>query len=264
MTGVARGTRDAGEAAPRVLYSPPAAWLGGRVVIEGPELHHLVHVLRCQAGDRVEIVDGEGRRCAAEIRAVAKRAAEAELVEPSEVEQPPSPAVEIVPALLRSHRMDWLVEKATELGVREISPLATERAVVRVGPDRGASQRERWERICLAAMKQSRRSWCPRVRAPRSVEEFASEWRRAPRGRLIVAWEGARESTLRGGLAVRPLRGDEAVSAVSGPEGGLAHHEVEALREAGGEVLGLGGAILRAETAALVLTAILRYEGGAL
>jgi 16S rRNA (uracil1498-N3)-methyltransferase len=158
--------------------------------------------------------------------------------------------------------MDWLVEKAAELGVEEIVPVASERSVVRRDARGAAAHLARWERLALSAMKQSRRARRPSVSAPASLSAYLDQRDKAER--LIAPWEGASGRTLGAHLAERPIAAGSRVALLIGPEGGLTQGESAAIAASGGEIVGLGRAILRSETAALVGLAILMSAGGEL
>jgi 16S rRNA (uracil1498-N3)-methyltransferase len=244
----------------RVVFVAPEAWVGDAVTIGGEEHHHLVHVLRRRAGDRVEAVDGRGMRALLEIESVERREARAVVVSRSAPEPRPEVDVRLIPCVTRPARMDWLVEKATEMGVSSIAPACSARSVVRPSAAGAAQQAARWRRVAVAAMKQSRRSWLPAIEPAVPLAERIEGWR--PEDRLLVPWEEAGGAGLRAALGARPIGPGRTVGVVIGPEGGLEAGEVERCRAAGGEVIGLGRTVLRAETAALVVTAILLYEGG--
>ncbi len=257
-----RAARRDDAAADRVAYAPREAWGDAEVLLTDAEHHHLSRVLRFETGDEISIVDGEGGRGLFRIAEVGKRATRCVLVENGPREAPPRIAIELAPCVTRAQRMDWLIEKATELGVAAISPVFAERSIVKARAGEDAAYTERWERLAIAAMKQSRRASKPRICAPRSLARFLAE--RTAGSRLIVPWERAPATALAAHFEARPLRGGENATLLIGPEGGLADAEVEAIQAAGGQIVSLGTSILRAETAAVTMLAILLYEGGAI
>ncbi len=230
----------------------------GQVVsLRGEELHHLRRVLRLRAGDEVALFDGEGRGFAGRIAGLS--GSEATIVlgaeEPRERESPLDLA--LLPALSKGEKFDWVVQKATELGVREIQPLLTDRGDVRPAGDRGARKAERWRRIALEACKQSGRTRLPRIHEPRDLASALV----LPPGTLGVALdpEGPGEETP--GLEAR-LGGAGGVRLAVGPEGGWSPAERDLLRERGFLLLGLGPRVLRTETAAIVSTALFQFLAG--
>lgn len=222
------------------LFVPAARAAAGRVRITGPELRHL-HTLRLAAGARLVVLDDGGTEHEVVLEQVTSRAAVGRVVASARPERESPLDLVLAPALLKGARMDLVVEKATELGVRRIVPVATRRTV------RHGDHAERWRRIAVAAAKQSGRTQVPAVDAPRPLADVvAGDWP----GLRLLPWEGEPTRTL-GDLPAAAA----AVVALLGPEGGLAEDEV-ALAIAGGFVtVTLGPRILRAETAAIAVAA---------
>lgn len=247
------------DAAARVVYAPPDAWARDEVRIAGDEAHHLLRVLRARRGDRFDAVDGEGGRAVVEVTEAARREARCAIVERTPCEGALGPRVRLVPALIRAQRMDWIVEKAAELGAAAIAPIATSRGVAAPVAGRSGSHVARWERLAVAAMKQSRRAIRARIEQPVVLDEFLS--RRDRSARMLVPWEGERGRRLGDTLAEAPPAGGEPIDLVVGPEGGFAPGETDTLRAAGGVIVSLGPAILRSETAALAALVVVLHRG---
>jgi 16S rRNA (uracil1498-N3)-methyltransferase len=249
---------SAADAADRVVYLPPAAWSENGATITGGEHHHLARVLRYRTGDRITAVDGEGGRGLLEIAEVGRDATQCVLIAREPPEPRPRIEVELAPCVTRAQRMDWLVEKATELGASSIAPLYAERSVVRRGAREERGHHDRWERLAVAAMKQSRRARKPAIREPLPLAAYLAEH---PGRTLLVPWERAERLPLRRHLRERLFADGERVTVLIGPEGGLTDAEASAIERAGGRLVSLGNAILRAETAAVVALAAILYEG---
>jgi 16S rRNA (uracil1498-N3)-methyltransferase len=231
-----------------VFYCPPAGFGGDTIAIGGDEFNHLAHVMRKKAGDDIVVVDGLGNAREAVIRSLDRRAAvcSAGPVKPNHRE--PALRVTLAAAVLKNpSRYDFLVEKATELGVDQVVPMATARTI----PSHGKS--DRWRKLALAAMKQSGRAWWPPVRdlAPFGdvLEEFGG-WEMK-----IVAHEDP--SAQNRHADVEPVPGGSARRALLlvGPEGGFTPEEVEECLRRGFSTLYLGDRRLRAETAAVAALA---------
>jgi 16S rRNA (uracil1498-N3)-methyltransferase len=226
------------------------------------DLHHLCRVLRLVPGDRIVVVDPGGAEAEASLVEVSPSCVRADVERPAV--RPPRPRVVLALAVSRRERMELAIQKATELGVSEIWPLLTERCVVRLDEDRAGRRAERWRRIAEEAAKQSQRADVPLVREPLSIGEFAAE---AGRFEIVlVPWEEAPTTGLGIGAALEDggATANTSVVVVVGPEGGLAETEVAALEAAGGVVVTLGDTVLRTETAAIVVVALLEYELGSL
>ncbi len=244
------------------FFVPPAAIRGHWAVLEDPEdLHHLLRVLRLAPGQRVVFCDGQGTDYQVELAAVTPARAEGRVLSAAPSAAEPPVEVVLLQGLPKGDKMDWIVQKATEVGVGAIVPVLTERTVVSLSPDKARERQARWQRIAREAAKQSQRGRIPAVALPRPWPEAVSEWAKAP---MLVLWEGASPGTLRSGLqALAMAVGSQRRVVVGiGPEGGFTVSEVRLAQGAGAVIASLGPRILRTETAGLVaLTAIL-YELG--
>jgi 16S rRNA (uracil1498-N3)-methyltransferase len=247
----------------RRFYAPPEAFAsdGAAVVLSAEESRHLRDVLRLRAGDEAFVFDGEGREFACAVEDAGGRrggAARLSVRGAAGPLRPESPLeLTLGVGLLKGEKFDLVVQKATELGVTAVVPLVTKRADVRLRDERDAAARvERWRRLALEAAKQSGRARLPRVSPPAAFRELVA----APAaGRLLFAERGGRglDETLDAEPAV-----PSSVTALVGPEGGWDDDELDAAREHGWRLVTLGGRVLRAETAALVVAALLQHRLG--
>ncbi len=224
-----------------------------RLRVEGPVLHHL-RVARVVPGEAVEVFDGRGRAWAAWLESIDEGAAVIRLGD--ERRGVAGRSVVLLQGLPKGDKLDWLLQKSTELGVSAVWPVLTARSVARPKPEALAARHARWQRIVEEAARQSGRTDVPEVAALRPLDEAV---RALTAGvRLLVLDE--EERTERLGRAA----GDGPVALVVGPEGGLAREEVAALRAAGGVPVSLGPLVLRTETAGLAALAVLRHLDGLL
>jgi 16S rRNA (uracil1498-N3)-methyltransferase len=226
---------------------------GDIVQLAGEDARKLTVVLRKATGDELEIVDSAGRAFAATL-VLEGSGAGAVLVR--EVAAPRAPALRITLAqgIPKGSKMDFVVEKATELGVAAVLPFASERTVVD-GPREG--KLERWRRVARSAAQQCGRSDVPEIAAPLAFRGLVEYVAATPLA--LVPWELAEPVPLRTRLPPL-LAGRCDVLLVIGPEGGLSHAEAQALGAAGAHLLSLGSRILRTETAGLVACSALLYE----
>lgn len=243
-----RGDR-AGGRVHRVLVEELAA---GEVVLRGPEAHHLATVLRVRPGAPVEAFDGKGRQASGVVSVVSREGVTLSLGEPeaARVEAPLSLTLAV--ALLKGDKLSGVVRQGTELGVSRFVLLSTRFA------DRASlsgNRLTRLERVAEEAARQSGRVAVPAVEGPLPLERL--EWE----GAALVAHVGA-ERSLSDLLSDGILEGRSAATVVTGPEGGLADDEVEALEGRGAHVLSLGPRILRAETAPVAVAAALLLPAG--
>ncbi len=241
--------------APRFFLSGVAA-IGDDVTLSGADAHKIVDVLRLRVGDRIELCDSAARVFSAQL-GVLGRGVRARL-DALIADTPSDDAVRIVVAqgIPKGAKMDYVVEKLVELGVAEIVPLVSERAVAGAS----AAKLERWRRIARAAAQQCGRSQIPAIGSPASFAQLLE--RSAEFDRIILPWELAERVDLRERLPDL-VAGARSLLLVVGPEGGFSHDEVETARAAGAVPVSLGARILRTETAALVLLSIVNYTLGA-
>jgi 16S rRNA (uracil1498-N3)-methyltransferase len=236
-----------------VFYAPPDRFSGGFVDLPEDEARHASRVLRHGVGDELVVVDGAGGRHRARIVGVDRQRVRAEVVETVRMAGEPAFRLVIGAATLKNAtRFETLVEKAVELGVAAIVPLATERT------ERDRARPTRLHNIMVAAMKQSGRCVLPDLREQRALDDVIAE---APAGlRLICHEAAAPESNLLARLAREQRLGD--VTVLVGPEGGFSDAEIERAGAVGWEVVSLGERRLRAETAGIVVAAAVALHAG--
>jgi len=253
---------------PQLPAAPPAGE-PARAALEGDELHHLRTVRRLGAGDEVELFDGCGRLARCTLVRLDRRRAEVDVVEVSAAD-PPRVQLTIATAIPKVGRMDWLVEKATELGAWAVWPLATERGSVRAA---GRQMPAGWRRRAVEAAKQCGRLWLPEIAEPASLDEALARCSADPPDVMLLADPSPGAASLGDVLsAVRadhghaPRRSSGTSSGVAmppeirivgfvGPEGGFTEEESARLRAAGSRPVRLAEHVLRVETAAVALAA---------
>jgi len=222
---------------------------GQRVMLDGAEAHHLLHVMRAAVGQRVTLFDDSGAEFTAVVEALGRAQVELQVVERREMDRELPFSLAVGVALPKGDRQKWLVEKLTELGVATLVPLATERGVAQ--PTAGAI--ERLGRAVIEAAKQCGRNRLMRIAEPQawgewiSPDQIAAD-RRLPERRLLAHPGGTPSSEIE-------LSTPMATRIAIGPEGGLTEAEVAAAIAAGWHAVDLGPRILRVETAAVALVA---------
>jgi 16S rRNA (uracil1498-N3)-methyltransferase len=231
----------------------------GLLSIKGREARHIGKVLRMAPGDTLILIDGKGSRFLAAVQSV--RPNEVVVSVESALQPPPPSPLRIIlcQALLKSGPMDYAIQKTSELGVAVIVPFSSQRTVVRPSGDRLDNKWRHWREIALNASKQSDRAQPPEIGPVCDLGSLLDRYRNEEALKVIL-WEGEETTDLKGLLGKHPPR----VSAVGvvGPEGGFSLAEIEAAEAAGFAPVSLGRRILRAETAALTLVAVLQYEWG--
>ena len=231
------------------FFLEPSAW-GASPMLSGEEAVHCARVLRAKPGDRIEVFDGEGRSAEASIESVSKHSVTLSLGEIHREAEPPVLTV-LAQAVIKGKGMEWIIQKAVELGVDVIQPLTTRNAVVKPGDDKP----DKWRRTALEACKQCGRNRVPRIEDLRAFHDFIGE------NRAGLKWIAALESdTIPVFAASESGEIPETVTVLIGPEGDFAPFEVEQARDAGWVPVSLGNSVLRSETAAIYAMSILRYR----
>jgi 16S rRNA (uracil1498-N3)-methyltransferase len=239
---------------PRVFI--PAQLLNHeRVTLDRPASRHLIKVLRLQAGAEVRVFDGCGTEIEGRIVRASAAGVELALGQRHRVPLPPV-SITLLQSVPRGDRMDFIVQKATELGVTRIVPLTSSRGMVKPPPGKA----RRWRTIAQEAARQSGRADVPDV-ADVTAMDVALAGAAAAGGTRLLLWEEERALPLRQVLAQVP---SAPVTLLVGPEGGFSQAEVESARAQGFRVVGLGPRILRVETAALVAVALTQSALGGL
>lgn len=239
------------------FFVPPENVREGRFVLEKDEAQHVALVLRKKAGDEIQLFDGKGHGYRGRIESVSTSRVEGRVLAAQPQEERPPLALRLFQGLPKGDKFDWILEKMTELGASEIVPVYTERGEVRVPPQKLADRVKRWEKIVLAAAKQSGRSHLPRVSAPVSLVQALSSC--GADSLTLFPWEGEGHLSLKQALASRKA-GTRTVNVFIGPEGGFAPSEADLARKSGALSVTLGPVILRTETAGLFVASVLLYE----
>lgn len=241
------------------LLHPDAARVEDTLRVEGRRFHYLTRVLRLREGDALEVFDGEGHARNARVARVDAEAGWAELSVEALRTLPAAPHITLLQGLPKGDKLEWVLQKSTELGVSCVWPVACQRSIVQLSGARADKKSERWQRIAEEAARQCARADVPEVRGPVDVLQAARELK--PTTRLLILDEEARAVRLGEAVAETP---DAAVALVVGPEGGLARDEVEALIALGGQPVTLGPRILRTETAGIAALAVVQHLRGQL
>jgi 16S rRNA (uracil1498-N3)-methyltransferase len=226
--------------------------VGSVVEIGGSDAHKIARVLRLREGDRLEIIDSAATAFAATIDGMG-RVVRVRLLEIADERRAANATllVEIAQAVPKGRRMEFVVEKGTELGAAAFLPFYCERSV---GRQVGAERLARWRRLARSSAQQSGRSEVPEIRDPLRFDALLERF--GEYDAVLFAWELAPRVPLRERL-LAALPGSGRVLVVVGPEGGFTHGEVESATRRGAALLSLGPRILRTDTAAMALLAVI-------
>ena len=215
-------------------------------------------VLRLRAGDFVTVFDNSGWEYEAVIETLTSERGELKIVKSHATGRDPSIPITLAVGLTKGEKLDWVVEKATELGVSGVIPFLSSYTVPKPDTDKIHKRAERWRKIAVSAAKQCGRSRIPEVRSLCSFENFLREpW---PETLKLIFWENETEQSLRELFQKCP--GANSVLLAVGPEGGFSKSEVELANARGFQSVHMGRRILRAETAALAALTIVQFLWG--
>lgn len=244
------------------IYCPISAAPHDQLELSGDELHYLARVMRAKVGDRVELFNGFGQRCGAEVLSLGKSTGRLQAFEWITANRASRLELHLIQGLSSADKMDWTVEKAVELGVAAIQAVRTERALVRLDPQRAAAKLAHWQRLAVAACRQSGQDRLPRIAMPMDLSAWLAQPNAARHDRLMLSVPSAAAPTA-ALSAWQPMTPPPlAVDILVGPESGLAPGEHEAALRAGFQAVRLGPLILRTETAGLAALAALQTRFG--
>ena len=225
----------------------------GRADIAGADALHIAKALRMRPGEALTLCDGKGTDFDGVLEAVTDRRVTVRITASRPSQAEPTLAVTLYQGLPKGDKMDWIVQKAVELGVTAVVPVATRRSVARL-EGKADKKQERWQRIAAEAAGQCGRGMLPSVERPLSWSQALSRLSGEP---ALVFYEG-------GGRPLRELvtPSTRRLSVFVGPEGGFDPEEIDAFRRQGGGVATLGPRILRCETAPLAALTLLMHLSG--
>ena len=246
------------------LEAPLASALahGRKLALPAPAAQHVIKVLRLRSGTAITIFDGRGGEYRARLEMAGRGEAWVELEEHLPIERESPLQITLLQGLSRGERMDWVMQKATELGVQRIVPVGTARSVVQLDADRGDKRSAHWRAVAAAACEQCGRNTLPTIDPPL---DFAAALQSVSTLslRLVLTPEAA--VTLRTAVTLREAQEVAAprpMVLLVGPEGGLDDNELELAVRSGFEGVGLGPRILRTETAGIAALAALQCLAG--
>lgn len=243
-----------------IFFLPADAVTPPTITVPPDLLTHLRDSLRVEVGEEIIFADGQGMRYRTEITQSSKEGLTGRILDT--MQEPPrqTPAVMLAQAILKGEKMDWVIQKATELGVSRIVPLQSRHTIVHMRPERIEAQTARWQRIALEAAQQSEQWRIPAVSAPQSLKDCCAQ----PGDRVTRLILAER----REGISLRqlalPSQAEDFMILFVGPEGGWSKQEALMAEQARFESITLGPHILRAETAAIAAISILQSRLGKL
>jgi 16S rRNA (uracil1498-N3)-methyltransferase len=235
------------------IYHPGSLIEGSDVALTGSAANHVARVLRLRTGDGIDVFDGKGSEHLATITAIKGSRVTARIGAAATVANESPLKITLTQGISRSERMDLVVQKAVELGVARIAPILTARSIVRLTEAQAIKKQEHWRNIAIAACEQCGRAQLPEIMAPTSFATHL-DIGNTQTTRLILD-PNATQS-----LQLAP--GQTNLEILIGPEGGFEDTEVSAALQAGFAAVRFGPRILRTETAAIAVLAVLQAKWG--
>jgi 16S rRNA (uracil1498-N3)-methyltransferase len=227
---------------------------GGQLTVEGSAGNHIARVLRLRAGDALTLFNGRGGEYGGSIEEIRRDAVLVTVLEHREVERESPLQLTLAQGISRGERMDWVVQKATELGVARIVPLFTERSVVHLDDRQASRKLQHWRSIAIAACEQSGRNRVPEISQPVGLYDLLEQ--HTPGGPALLLSPAASQRIADIAAA------SSAATVLIGPEGGLADVEQGSAIKSGYMPVRLGPRVLRTETAAVCALTVLQQRFG--
>ena len=229
------------------------------IEITGTDAHHLMHVMRARPGQEIIVVDDENQVARMEMTAFCETAVTLTLRERLAADTESPIQLVLAQCLLKADKMDFVVQKAVELGAVGVVPVRSQNCVVRYDAKKAAGRRDRWQKIADEAAKQCGRTALLSVEPVTDIADFLQQEAAAADTELIFFYENEQDQTVKDYLSQVTAK---RIVLLVGPEGGFSLDEAKAVAEAGGHSVTLGPRILRAETAALAALAVAQYAKG--
>jgi 16S rRNA (uracil1498-N3)-methyltransferase len=237
------------------FYCPPPLPVSGSFELPADAAHHASRVLRLREGDAVQIFDGCGHECEGVIGTLAGKRVVVSGISANNTDRESPLPVLLAQALSSSEKMDWVIQKATELGVTAIQPLNTKRSVAKLTAERAEKRMEHWQQVAISACEQCGRNVLPEIYAPLDIMAWLQQMKETTDTKLILLPEGAAALN----QISKPVG---KVVLLIGAEGGFTEAESESALHCSFTAIRMGARILRTETAAVAGLAALQTLWG--
>jgi 16S rRNA (uracil1498-N3)-methyltransferase len=238
------------------FFIRPESVSDGKISIEGPDARQIATVLRLQPGSKIMALDGTGSAHIVELSEVSSTLVTGSIVQTCPLDSEPQTKLTIAQALPKGDKLEFILQKGTELGVVQFEIIETARTVARPPENRLERRFERWRSIVEEAAEQACRSFVPEVSGIDTLEQFLPKI--SSYDLSICLWEDENHTGIRNLL--QQGRSAQSILIMVGPEGGFDKEEISRIQKAGAVTASLGKRILRCETAAIAATAIVLYE----
>lgn len=237
------------------LFLPFPITGGQASSVSGDRAHYVHRVLRLRAGDKLSVFDGGGCEYPADITEIRNGHLRIMIGQPQRRDNESPLSIHFVPAVSRGERMDFSIQKATELGVARISPVFSDRSIVRLTSQRAEKRRDHWQKIVQSACEQCGRNTVPAVDTPQTLADWIDSQDAGPVLKILLRPDALRTV----GSLPEPKHG---IVLLIGPEGGFSDMEYDKAAYSGFESVSLGPRVLRTETAAVAAIAVLQANFG--
>jgi 16S rRNA (uracil1498-N3)-methyltransferase len=235
------------------LYQPQTLICGQVIDLSMEAAQHLIRVLRGTIGDPLIVFNGQGGEFQAKIVALTKKKVQVKIEQYREVSRESPIAIELVQSLIRSEKMDYVIQKTVELGVTQIFPVLSTRSVLRLAAERQEKRQQHWQAIAVAACEQSGRTQVPNVTRVNTFERFIHLRTKHPGFILLPGASCSLAEQIK--TLKKPIH---SLRVLVGPEGGWSEEEQKVAQQIGYQPIHLGPRILRTETAGIVIIALLQ------
>lgn len=248
------------------FFVEPSQVHSEEIEILGGDVNHISHVLRMKAGEEIVVSDGYGNEYGCRLCRFTDTAVYAAILEKRRVASELSSPITLFQCLPKGDKMELIVQKAVELGVSRIVPVASKRCVVKLDAKREANKRKRWQAVAESAAKQSGRAMIPTVQSAVGFSEALLQAKEQDvclipyecAGELLE--DGQDSAIERTRKILSHIEKGQSIGVFIGPEGGFEKEEVEAARKMGAQPVSLGRRILRTETAGLCILSVLMFQ----
>ena len=240
----------------RRFFIDPSRISGDLITISGDTARQIITVLRLKEGDHISLLDGTGQEYESQIITLAKNEITARIISAECCIAEPKLQLSLAICLPKGDKLDFIIQKCSELGISELIVVGSERSVAKLSSDKIETKLTRWRKIAMEATEQSGRGRVIDITILEDIANLADIVKKHPLA--LVAWEDESQSSLKS-----TLRGNSKIDSIMmiiGPEGGFTQREIDQLRAAGAKCVSLGKRMLRCETAAIAACAAIMYE----
>ena len=241
------------------FFVPEEQIVENKIKIFGQDVNHIVNVLRLKIPDEIIVCDKDnGKSYITKINCIDKDYVEVEIVRENIETTESNVSIDLFQGLPKFDKMEYIIQKATEIGVKNILPVSLERCIVKIDKKTEIKKLDRWQKIAEVAAKQSKRDYIPKIEKILNIENICQNIEKYDI--ILIAYENEKANSLK--IELKRLKGIDnlKIGVIVGPEGGFSEKEVQKLVSLGAKCVTLGERILRTETASLVLLSDIIYE----